>query len=283
MNMPFKKSDLLNFRALDALQSGGELPGTRRQRRLAIVVAVVWFFLCLAWGAPASLLGTLLKPFAPQLELQAPEGSFWNGRAGAANWRVGEHSFALGSVEWHLSAWSLLWLHPSLHVATKYGDQFVDAHVRLSPLGTVQLSDVRAALPVGALTQGLPLRTDGLLGLRFERTEMARDGQLRELQGEVQWQSAAAQWNSRWVALGDYTIAMTTPKNGQLQLQIDGQGALAASGTAGIDLGARTYTVQGQLTPAATLPQEMRDGVGPMLGGQRDAQGHWQIKRDGKW
>lgn len=283
MNMPLKKTDP-NFSALDRLrQSGAALPGTRRQRRQAAAAAALWFFLCLAWGAPASLMVSLLRAVAPQLELQAAEGSFWNGRAGSASWRVGEQRFALGTLEWRLSPWSLLWLHPAAHLTSSYGEQFVDTHVRLSPLGAVRLRDVRAALPIAALTQRLPLRVDGLLGLRLERVELARDLQLRELHGEIQWQRAAGQWNSRWVALGDYVCAATTPKPGHVQLQLDGKGALAGTGTAALDLGARSYTMQLVLTPAATLPQELRDGIGPVLGAERDAQGRLQIRRDGKW
>jgi hypothetical protein len=68
-----------------------------------------------------------------------------------------------------------------------------------------------------------------------------------------------------------------------LKVQLDGKGALAANGEATIKLAEKNYALQLLLTPAPTLPQELREGAGAMLGGQRDAQGRWQIKRDGKW
>lgn len=278
----------LNPSALGRLLHGTGSSGTGatalRYRRSAIALAVAWFFGCLAWGAPAALMVALLKPLVPQFELQMPEGGFWHGRAGAAFWQQGDQRFALGAIEWRLSPWSLLWLHPSAHVATTYGDQFIDTRVRLSPLGTLQLRELRAALPVAALTQQLPVRIEGLLGLRLERAELSRrDPQLRELQGEIQWQHAAWQWNSNWVLLGDYAGQVSTPEKSRLQIKLDGKGALAASGETTLNLVDKTYALQLLLTPAPSLPQELRDGAGVFLGGQRDAQGRWQIKRDGKW
>jgi hypothetical protein len=278
----------LNSSALDRLLQGTRSSGTGatafRYRRRAIALAAIWFFCCLAWGAPAALMALLLKPLAPQLELQMIEGSFWHGRAGAAFWQQGSQRFALGNLEWRLSPWSLLWLHPGAHITANYGDQVIDTRVRVSPLGTLQLRDLRAALPVEGLSQKLPLRLDGLLGLRFARAEIARrDPQLRVLEGDFEWQRAASQWNSNWVALGDYSGRISMPEKEQLRIQLDGKGALAATGEATVKLADKSYALQLLLTPAPTLPQELRDGAGAMLGGQRDAQGRWQIKRDGKW
>jgi hypothetical protein len=94
---------------------------------------------------------------------------------------------------------------------------------------------------------------------------------------------AAWQWNSNWVALGDYSGKISMPEKSRLKVQLEGKGALAANGEATLNLADKNYALQLLLTPAASLPQELRDGAGVMLGGQRDAQGRWQIKRDGKW
>jgi hypothetical protein len=167
--MSLLKNLLANFSATDS----AALFGNRRYRRYVIGAAAVWFFSCLLWTAPASLMVAVLKALTPQLELQITEGSFWRGRAGAAFWRQGEQRFALGNIEWQLSPWSLLWLHPSAHITTNYGQQFIDARVRLSPLGTVQLRDARAALPVSALAHWLPMPAEGLLGLNLTRATIA--------------------------------------------------------------------------------------------------------------
>jgi len=278
--MSFLKNSLTSFSSVDGIA----LLNTARRRRLAIAAASIWFFGCLLWTAPASLLVALLKPIAPQLELQIPEGGFWRGRAGAAFWHNNDQRFALGAVEWQLSPWSLLWLHPGAHITANYGQQFIDANVRLSPLGAVQLRDVRAALPVAALAHWLPMPADGLLGLKLARVEIARrDPQVRELQGEASWQQAAWQWSSRWVALGDYSCQLEMKESARIHVVLQGQGALAASGEATVNLKDKDYALQLLLSPAASLPQEFRDGLGLFLGGQRDAQGHWQINRNGKW
>jgi hypothetical protein len=266
-----------------ANRNSSELFTDPRNRRYLIGAAAIWFFSCLLWGAPASFMAALLKPLAPQLDMQILEGGFWRGRAGEVYWRQNDQRIALGSVEWQLSPWSLLWLHPSAHVSATYGPQFVDARVRLSPLGNIQLRDVRAALPVGALAHWLPVPADGLLGLKLTRADVARrDWQLRELAGELQWQQAAWQWSSRWVTLGDYRCLLTMKDGAALDIALQGEGALAASGGAQVNLREKNYALQLQLTPAATLPQEFREGAGALLG-ERDVQGRWQIKRNGKW
>ena len=287
-NMSSEKTSSLKFSALDRLLQDGRQSATGavalRYRRRIIALATIWFLGCLAWNAPATLMATVLKPFAPQLELQSLEGGFWRGRAGSAFWRLGDQRFALGRVEWTLNPWSLLWLHPGAQINTAYGEQFIDTRVRISPLGTLQLRDLRAALPVAALTRQLPVQVEGLAGLRFERVDLGLHSlQLLDLQGDIQWQRAATQWNSNWVTLGDYASVASMPDKKQLRLQIEGKGALAANGEATLNLADRNYAVQLLLTPAASLPQELRDGAGAMLGGQRDAQGRWQIKREGKW
>jgi hypothetical protein len=176
-----------------------------------------------------------------------------------------------------------LWLHPAAHISATYGQQFIDTRVRLSPLGSIQLRDVRAAVPVPALTHWLPMPADGLLGLNVARAELTRHGQLRELAGEVFWQQAAWQWSSRWIALGDYRCPLTMKDGATLNVAVQGGSALAAEGGAQLNLNEKKYALQLQLTTAAALPQELRDGVGALLGGERDAQGRWQIKRNGTW
>ncbi|HSB96637.1 MAG TPA: type II secretion system protein N [Spongiibacteraceae bacterium] len=274
------KNSLASFSAVN----GGALLRTARRRRISVAAAAVWFFASLLWTAPASLMVAVLKPIAPQLELQIPEGGFWRGRAGAAFWQNNDQRIALGTVEWRLSPWSLLWLHPGAHITANYGQQFIDANVRLSPLGSVQLRDVRAALPVAALAHWLPMPADGLLGLKLARVEIARREPLvRELEGEASWQQAAWQWSSRWVALGDYSCQLDMKESARIHAVLQGQGALAANGEATVNFKDKDYSLQLLLSPTESLPQEFREGLGLFLGGQRDAQGHWQIKRSGKW
>lgn len=278
--MSFLKLPRFNFTRTDI----DALIADSRFRRYALTTALLWFFICLLWGAPASLMAALLKPFAPQLELHALEGSFWHGRAGEAFWQQKNQRIAFGTVEWQLSPWSLLWLHPSVHLDTHYGEQFLDARVRISPLGNLQLRDVSAALPVAALAHWLPIPADGLFGAKLPRVDLALRGmRLADVQGEVQWQRATWQWSSRWITLGDYSCRLEMKDATQLHGILQGQGALAANGDIAVNFKEQNYSVQLQLTPAVSLPQEFRDGVGLLLAAKHDEQGRWILTRNAKW
>jgi len=242
------------------------------------------------WTAPASLFALLLKPIAPQLHLQNVSGGFWQGSAGQAIWQQNARAVALGSLQWKINPLSLLWLHPSAHVSinvptsapANQSEQFLDAHVRVSPLGHIALRDVGAALPMTLLSQWLPLPANGTLMLKIERADFARQ-QLQSLQGTAYWQRAQWQWNSRWIGLGDYSCALQMPNAQQLQGVLQGQGAVGGSGELAVNFSERSYTLNAQLKAERNLPEEFRQGLILMAGAQPDANGQMHIKRSGRW
>ena len=259
----------------------------RRWRKRALLAAVIWFLACLFYGAPSTLFAALLRSVAPQLQLQNVSGSFWNGSAAQAFWlqNAGQQNnqvIALGSIEWHLHPWSLLWLHPSAHIAANYGEQFVDADIRLSPLGTATLRNTSAALPAALLSSWLPIPARGQLALKLDRAEMAR-AQVRALQGAMYWQQAQWQWNSHWLALGDYRCDLTMPAPQKIHCGVQGGAALALDGTADVDANERSWSVQLQIKAEPSLPDDFRQSLQLMLAAQPDAQGKIAIKRSGHW
>lgn len=247
--------------------------GAARVRRRWLVAALLWFLVCLVTLAPASAAVRLLTWRLPQLELAAVEGSFWQGRAGQAFWRIGNQRIALGRLDWNLSGWSLLWLHPSAHVSAEWGEQIVSTDLRVSPLGTVTLRDTRAALPVELVKIWAPIPARGTLTLALDRAEFDRDG-LRELKGNGEWRRAQWQWGARWLALGDYQFSVNTDRqfsantdsNGAIAGSIKGAGDIGANGNFTFDARARRYGVQTKLTVSRGLPQEFRDSLIFLLG-----------------
>lgn len=259
----------------------------RRWRKRAAIAATIWFFVCLLYGAPAALMAILLRGAAPQLQLQNVSGSFWNGRAAQAFWsqngeQQNNRTFALGSIEWHLQPWSLLWLHPSAHIATNYGEQFIDAKLRISPLGHVRLTQTSAAVPAALLSNFAPLPARGQIGVKLDQAEIART-QLIDLRGSLYWQQAQWQWNSHWLALGDYRCELTMPAEQKIHCAVQGQGTLAVDGAVDVDTKARAWSMQLQMQTATSLPDDFRQGMQLMLGAQPDAQGKFEVKRSGHW
>jgi hypothetical protein len=256
-------------------------PAQAQRRRLVIGMALLWFACCLLWSAPAALFAVIAQRAAP-LQLVAVSGSFWRGRAGQAYLLLGDQRVALGSVAWRVEPWSLLWLHPGAHISTAYGEQFIDARVRFSPLGNWQLRALRAAAPLQLAGHWLPLPARGVIALNIARADLA-GGQLRALQGEVQWQRAGWQWRGRWLPLGNYRAQLQLQNAAQLQGALRADGAFAGSGEIAVDLHKKHYRWQMQLTPAAALPADFRDGAAALLAVERAGQGRWLIRRSGGW
>ncbi|MFT3930043.1 MAG: type II secretion system protein N [Spongiibacteraceae bacterium] len=258
-----------------------------RWRRRAIIAASLWFFACVLYGAPATLFESMLRKFLPQLQLQNVSGSFWNGSAAQAFWLQGQGGangrvIALGGFEWHLQPWSLLWLHPTARVSTNYGEQFFDARLRVSPLGHLTLTQTSAALPAALLSNWAPVGARGQLALKLERAELSRK-KIEVLNGALYWQQAQWQWNSRWLALGDYRCALSVPSDGKVNCAVQGQGALAIDGVVAVDVQERNWSTQLQVKIDTSLPDDFRQGAQLMLAAQPDAQGKYAVNRNGRW
>lgn len=245
-----------------------------------LVLAALWLLLCLLWTAPAALFATLAQAALPQLQLEAVTGSFWRGRAGQAYWSWQNQRVALGSVEWKLKPWTLLWLRPGAHIAATYGQQFIDTDASVG-FGGLRLTDTRATLPVPALSFWLPAPADGLLALNLQQARF--DGErLRALQGEVNLQQARWQWSGRWLALGDYRVLLQL-EDERLTGDFSGGSDLAANGQIAANLAQRSYELKSTLKFAETLPSEFRDGAELLLAAKPDGEGRWRVERSGKW
>jgi len=231
-----------------------------RYRRRLILVAALWFVGWLLILAPAQLAARLLQRALPQLELAAVEGSCWNGSARQAFWNLGNQRLALGRLDWQFNGWSLLWLHPSAHIATQWGEQMLDAQLRVGPTGVISLRDTRALFPVELAKLWLPVPARGVIGLNLQ-SAVIHNRLPQSIAGEIQWQRAQWQWGERWLPLGDYRLQLHTENNGELRGEISGEGDLASTGTLQFDPIKRAYEINAKLSASRGLPQEFRDSL----------------------
>jgi hypothetical protein len=230
-----------------------------RARRCLIVAALLWFVAALLALAPAAAAVRLLRWGAPQLELAAVDGSFWHGSAGQAFLNLGNQRVALGRLEWQLNGWSLLWLHPSAKISAEWGDQILDARLRVGPFGDVNVRELRAVMPVELVKIWAPVPARGALGVNIDAVDFNRQS-LQSLRGKIDWRRAQWQWGDRWLMLGDYQFDMQT-HDGVLDGKIAGGSDLAATGAFTAHLEKRTYEINAQLSASRGLPQEFRDSL----------------------
>lgn len=255
----------------------------RRWRKRALIASIIWFLVCLLYSAPATLFSSLVRKFVPQLQFQNVSGSFWNGDVAQAFWvQPNGQVIALGNLEWHLQPWSLLWLHPSGHVSTHYGEQFIDTRLRISPFGQLALTQTSGALPAALLSNWAPIAARGQIALKLDRAELSR-AQVEAIQGTFYWQQAQWQWNTHWLALGDYRCELTMPAAQQLRCAVQGQGLLAIDGAVDANTKERNWSTQLQVKIDPALPEDFRQSLQLMLAAQPDAQGEFSVTRNGRW
>jgi hypothetical protein len=262
---------------------------TRRQRRVVCGLALLWFVGWLAATAPAQLVPDVLKALNPALQCDGAEGSLWRGSAAWCSLRVNDQVLALGRLDWRLHPWSLLWLQPSAHVSTQWGDQLVDGDVRISPFGTLTLRDARVQLPVSLLHVWAPVPARGTLGARVESLQWR--GHLRELNGRLEWRDAQWQWGARWLRLGHYTVELRSESDQALTGQLSGEGDLAGAGKLAVNPDKRIWQVDVALSASRALPQEFRQSLIFLLGAkpvetnkaEAGAPEQLQLARQGSW
>ena len=263
---------------------------SQRYRRRLILAAILWFAGWLLALAPAQLAARLLQRALPQLELAAVEGSCWNGSARQAFINLGNQRLALGRLDWQLNSWSLLWLHPSAHIATQWGDQMLDAQLRVGPMGVITLRDTRALFPVELAKLWLPVPARGVIGLNLQ-SAVIQNRLPQNIVGEIQWQRAQWQWGDRWLSLGDYRLQLHSENTGELRGEISGEGDLASTGTLQFDPVKRAYQIDAKLSASRGLPQEFRDSLVFLLNAkpvENSEQGAGaplllQLQRNGAW
>lgn len=237
---------------------------TRRQRRAACGLALLWFVGWLAATAPARLMTGALQALNPALQCEGAEGSLWRGSAAFCALRVNDQLLALGRLDWRLRPWSLLWLQPSAQVSTRWGDQLVDGDVRVSPFGTITLRDARVQLPASLLHVWAPVPARGTLGARVESLQWR--GHLRELTGRIDWRDAQWQWGARWLSLGHYAVELHSERDQVLTGRLNAEGDLAGAGKLGVNLDKKTWQVDAALSVSRALPQEFRQSLIFLLG-----------------
>jgi hypothetical protein len=166
----------------------------------------------------------------------------------------------------------------------------VDAQLRISPTGVINLRDTRALFPVELAKLWLPVPARGVIGLNLQ-SAVIEHRLPQSIAGEIQWQRAQWQWGDRWLPLGDYRLQLHTEKNGELRGEIVGEGDLASTGTLQFDPVKRAYQIDTKLSASRGLPQEFRDSLVFLLNAkpvENTEQGAGaplmlQLQRNGSW
>ena len=224
-----------------------------RWPRLAAAFSGI-FLVVLLVTAPARLLDVFLP--ADQLSLQGYSGTLWQGRVSSASLAVAGGRLQLGELEWKLSPLSLLLLSPRIQFESRWGRQMVEADVRISAGGNLQLRDTSVSFSAALVKQWLPVALAGTVELLLVDMEV-REAMPVAGQGRLVWRDALWIGNRSRQALGDYVLEFTVEAGQQVRGTVTTlAGPVQVEGS--FEVQGRSYSVD------ATLSAEQ--GFDPELG-----------------
>ncbi len=223
-------------------------------RRIALGGALaLLFLLVLVSTAPARLVGYLVPE--SQLRLSGFSGTLWEGAASNAAIATPEGWMQLGRTRWSLSQLYLLALMPTLDVQSEWGQQSIQANVRLYPSGDVLLRGLRVSVSASVIKQFMPVNLRGVLTLESPQLKIA-DGVPAEGRGKLVWRQAFWRGVRGSQPLGDYELdfEVPAPATGKARVKTL-SGPIRIDG--GLEVTGREYAVDASLTSAKPIDQEL--------------------------
>lgn len=211
------------------------------------------FLLVLVARAPAHLVGYLVP--AESVRLSGYSGTLWEGVAASSAVSTGAGWMQLGRLQWSLSQLYLLLLSPTAELDSRWGQQRLNAHVRLYPSGDIRVRALEGSFSAGLIKQWLPVNLRGDINVTLADLELG-DGLPQSGSGRLVWRRAAWRGNLGSQPLGDYVLQFEVTGSQAIQGRVSTlAGPIEVEG--GLELNGRSYAVDARLTSDQALDQEL--------------------------
>lgn len=226
----------------------------------------VYFLISVLARTPAEWGAWVALKSLPGLSLSGVSGSLWSGRAASAQTFIFGQKVDLGALQWQLKPWSLL----TLSACVDLESQLANGHICH---GVAGYTTVRKAL-----VDQLPVRLFNPPGIQLggtgsatlQHAVIARDGSLKELQGNVTWQQAGVNVGTGWFNLGSFAADVTGNGAGGVRAQLqDLEGDFVVAVEAEFTQG-KPLIANGLVTPKPSAPQELKDALSAFAEQQDD-------------
>lgn len=236
----------------------------------------------IAAGAISFVIGLLLlfparvayQWFAPAaLTLSGIEGSIWRGASRHA--RAG--GVYLRELEWRAHPLTLFTGRLGADLSAKPVGGFVETSAKVSPDGDVELSNLRASVPLGLLETATNIRgLAGMLSAQFERIELS-DGAPVAADGTVDVADLLVPLVAR-IPIGGFRAEFFTQEDGIVASVEDTNGLVDLAGRLLVRPD-RSYQFLGQLAPKAETPPAVRQQMAFL--GTPNARGQYELRLEG--
>lgn len=250
------------------------------KKRILLLAGIASFLLTSFTQLPAKLVLDHLPASIP-LRLQNVTGTLWQGSASHVTWQ----QLSLRNVQWDLQWGALLGGQLALTwqaQPTAGGSAKGTCSISLSR--QIACTDLEiAALPAQAATPYLQRYHIPALRGTFQAqlaTLAWQAGTTPHATGQLEWRDAGSSLAPQ--TFGNYRIMLTTDDGGTQQATFSSapDAAFAASGTASLQT-TGDYQINLDLTPDASVPPPITQGLGMMLGTPQ-ADGRFHLEKQGK-
>jgi hypothetical protein len=236
---------------------------------LAGATGLIVYLVSLLASAPAAVLVPRLAAQFEAVELRAPDGSLWDGRAR----ELVVSGEPLGELAWQFRPLWLFLGRAAAHLELEGGPMLAKGIAGWDLLGRVGIDDARLTTEAATLMDQLgflPLAVSGRMGLRIDALRL-RQGWPARLEGDLRWEQAGFEWPGL-ENLGSLGIGLTT-EDGQVvatvrdhsegPVVLDGQVRFAAGGGYTAELTFRTQrdTPPGMIRWLRQLGEDRGEGV----------------------
>lgn len=236
-----------------------------------IAVALIAFVAGVVLLFPARVAYRWFAP--PEIALSGIEGTVWRGSARDASFS----GIYLRDLDWRIRPQALFAARLSYRISAAPAGGFLDGDASVSPGGTLRLTDLRASLPLEAISEAV--RMPGLAGLanaQFERLEvdggvpMAADGVLEVASLRVPLVAP--------MPIGGYRAEFFTQADGVIASVEDTDGLVDVAGRLLLSSD-RSYQFLGQIAPKAETPEALRNQMRFL--GTANARGQYELRLEG--
>lgn len=234
---------------------------------LFFVGLFVYFVFLVAARAPAEWVAANLASI-PVVNVGGATGTVWNGRVASATIEIYGDVVDLGAVRWKVKPLSLL----TLNACADISSDRLNGHVCYSISGTSTLKQVLAdQLPLHIAEKWLVAKLGGRADATIRHAVIGSKGEIKALDGNVNWQRARVNIGDGWHSLGSYGVDVTDNGQGGVKgkaFDLEGPFTVAIDGE--VSLPDMQFTADGLITPKPEAPPQVVQGLSFITQGQED-------------
>lgn len=247
-----------------------------KTKHFLAAAACFYIFFLLAY-IPTSEAIPILEKALPQLKIQGPAGTLWNGSAQRI---IYSSKHRLDDAHWSICTWRLIIGEVCAGINAKYDNNDLRSEIGINVAGTLKIRDLAIIIDAEPLGDQLNLpigKLSGNISLNIEHMELTNNS-IPATTGTIKWSDATVTFSEK-VQLGSIVIQITESDEYPLTATFSNNGGhLAISGRTDISDDA-TYNLELKLQPESNASTNLHKTLGMFTKKQTD--GSYIVRNNG--